>query len=88
MFISLNAEHPTSLCMCVAMVTLVFVGTLGWTTGLATGECLAQIILESLENDQEKKGGYKHDQKKYFDFPGGIKIERAVLAPSRFSPKK
>ena len=59
-------------------------GTLGWTTGLATGECLAQAIVEGLTG--EPGGATANEQ--YFELPNGIKIERSALSPARFAPKR
>ncbi|CAB9504607.1 D-amino acid dehydrogenase [Seminavis robusta] len=57
-------------------------GTLGWTTGLATGVCLAQSMEEYLvEEDAEES----NDENQHaYNLPNGIQIERKFLAPSRF----
>ena len=54
-------------------------GTLGWTTGLATGRCVAQTVVESLSTEQQT-----NRPKQDFKLPGGIVIERKALSPSRF----
>jgi D-amino-acid dehydrogenase len=58
-------------------------GTLGWTTGLATGHCLAQAIVEYLQESPASVAIASVDGK-YYHLPNGIKMERKLLAPSRF----
>jgi glycine/D-amino acid oxidase-like deaminating enzyme len=52
-------------------------GTLGWTLGLATGECVAQCIAEYFKGGQDMPA-------MYFEFPDGSKIQRSMLSPNRF----
>lgn len=51
-------------------------GTLGWTLGLATGECVAQAIADRISGQEISP--------KYFEFADGFKIERSILSPLRF----
>lgn len=51
-------------------------GTLGWTTGIATGDCLAQAIVDKLEGRDSQEGA--------FALPGDIEINRNDLSPKRF----
>lgn len=51
-------------------------GTLGWTLGLATGECLAQIVAERIDNHGRKEEA--------FNLPGDFSISRKALSPNRF----
>ena len=58
-----------------------FLGTLGWTTGLATGLVAAQAITDYLEHSgrddpAKKKQGHR--------FGNGIEIDTKLLAPTRF----
>jgi glycine/D-amino acid oxidase-like deaminating enzyme len=52
-------------------------GTLGWTLGLATGECVAQEIAESLTGESE-------GDSTTFELPNGFEVHREVLSPGRF----
>ncbi|GAX29127.1 hypothetical protein FisN_7Hh275 [Fistulifera solaris] len=52
-------------------------GTLGWTLGLATGECVAQAIADYINGGQDIPA-------MYFEFPDGSKIQRSILSPNRF----
>jgi glycine/D-amino acid oxidase-like deaminating enzyme len=52
-------------------------GTLGWTTGLATGVCVAQAISDYIEGKSEKET--------MFVLPDNTEIERAALSPDRFT---
>jgi len=58
-------------------------GTLGWTMGLATGDCLAQILVEDIINEgqQEIEGEEKKD---YFLLADGSRLPRKILSPERF----
>jgi glycine/D-amino acid oxidase-like deaminating enzyme len=51
-------------------------GTLGWTTGLATGDCVAQAVADRLEGRNSQDG--------VFNFADNTQIERKTLSPSRF----
>jgi len=53
-------------------------GTLGWTVGLATGECVAQAVVD-------KVGGRLIPQDAVFNLADGTTIERSVLSPGRFA---
>ncbi|KAL7461204.1 hypothetical protein ACHAXS_001626 [Conticribra weissflogii] len=50
-------------------------GTLGWTVGLATAECVAQALCDKITGSRDKKT---------FELPGGIVVDRARLSPDRF----
>ena len=50
-------------------------GTLGWTTGLATGDCLAQALMN-------RHQGW--DSQNSFDLADGSKIDCRDLSPMRF----
>lgn len=54
-------------------------GTLGWTTGLATGDCLAQAVVDHLEGRSSQEGA--------FTLADESTIERSTLSPSRFIPR-
>jgi D-amino-acid dehydrogenase len=54
-------------------------GTLGWTLGLATGECIAQAIADRMEGKDTQTGT--------FTLADGTKIDRKVLSPKRFASK-
>ena len=49
-------------------------GTLGWTMCLATAECIAQAICNSM-------AGRKTDT---YQLPGGVQMSSATLSPNRF----
>jgi len=66
-------SHPNSL---------NYAGTLGWTTGLATGLLAAQTVAEYLLEDSDCSDAA--DKKQYYRFANGIEIERKRLAPTRF----
>ena len=51
-------------------------GTLGWTTGLATGDCVAQAVADRLEGHSSQDG--------VFALADNTQIERKTLSPSRF----
>jgi len=51
-------------------------GTLGWTCGLATGECLAQSIVDHMNGKNTQDGTYT--------LRDGSKIDRQILSPKRF----
>mmetsp|Transcript_49046 Transcript_49046/g.147724 ORF Transcript_49046/g.147724 Transcript_49046/m.147724 type:complete len:134 (-) Transcript_49046:135-536(-) len=50
-------------------------GTMGWTLTLATAECVAQAVCESVTGSEP---GSK------FELPGGEQIDRNLLSPDRF----
>mmetsp|Transcript_16380 Transcript_16380/g.34275 ORF Transcript_16380/g.34275 Transcript_16380/m.34275 type:complete len:669 (-) Transcript_16380:97-2103(-) len=50
-------------------------GTLGWTVGLATAECVAQALCDKITGVEDRKT---------FELPGGIVVDRARLSPDRF----
>lgn len=49
-------------------------GSLGWTMGLATGECVAQAIAAKLEGRKESN----------YRLPNGTTIDQKILSPTRF----
>jgi glycine/D-amino acid oxidase-like deaminating enzyme len=51
-------------------------GTLGWTTGLATGDCVAQAVADRLEGRSSQDG--------VFTLADNTQIERKTLSPGRF----
>lgn len=51
-------------------------GTLGWTTGLATGDCVAQAVVDSLEGRNSKD--------RSFVLANNKRIDRRILSPNRF----
>lgn len=51
-------------------------GTLGWTTGLATGDCVAQAVVDILEGRSSQDG--------VFTLADNTQIERKTLSPGRF----
>jgi glycine/D-amino acid oxidase-like deaminating enzyme len=54
-------------------------GTLGWTTGLATGDCVAQAVIDRLEG-RSSQGGV-------FTLADNTQIERKTLSPDRFQSR-
>jgi D-amino-acid dehydrogenase len=50
-------------------------GTLGWTTGLTTGDCVAQAVVDKLEGRQEGSFDLQNN---------GTRMDRGILSPNRF----
>jgi glycine/D-amino acid oxidase-like deaminating enzyme len=58
-------------------------GTFGWTTGLASGDCVAQDIVHSLIVPKNNKTATE-GQAAAFDLADGSSIEKVSLSPERF----
>jgi len=60
-------------------------GTLGWRCGLATGDCLAQAIVDRL---QQTTNVNANTQEGTFTLQDGSSMERWILSPGRFASSK